>query len=425
MKNGIFFLTYDGYYNFTSGIGTQTKTFLKGLEAYYGEYSKRYGEFEVNLIIPNFDESVYGYDERRILDASKIVDGLGGNVYKCASSLDKEGSNFWTVHNWEKVSASAAAIIVKESRKYEKVIVLAIDPPFLKTPRYINIYKPKTKIQSVILMYTSAYIHDEKLSSGRLKWEIDGLASAQEYENIKIGDVCGYMRNHFVEFYGVSKNLFVPYSSSLFLEDTDFQDVSRADLMAVLNKYNIPLNKDIVFAFGRTSWVKGFDTLLKGFSLLDQEKIHLVLLATQFVEGDASEYSRLIEKEKISCSLITDFTRELPVALCQYGRCKIVVCPSRQEPFSNIPLEVALWAKEHGPVVLASNIGGFKEQIIDNKNGFLFNVDDEKDLARKINYILQIPESKLGSIRLAAYKKVLKERDFFNNFGRLLDVLWR
>ncbi len=48
MKNGIFFLTYDGYYNFTSGIGTQTKTFLKGIEMYYQEYCKIYGEFEIN-----------------------------------------------------------------------------------------------------------------------------------------------------------------------------------------------------------------------------------------------------------------------------------------------------------------------------------------------------------------------------------------
>lgn len=64
MKNGIFFLTYDGYYNFTSGIGTQTRTFLKGIEAYYQKYSEIYGEFEVNLIVPNFDNTVYAYDEQ-------------------------------------------------------------------------------------------------------------------------------------------------------------------------------------------------------------------------------------------------------------------------------------------------------------------------------------------------------------------------
>lgn len=424
MKNGIFFLTYDGYYNFTSGIGTQTKTFLKGIEAYYRKYSEIYGEFEVNLIVPNFDNTVYGYDEQDIACADNVIQNLGGKVYKCASSFDKDGTDFWTSDNWEKVSASAATIVLKEHTKYKRIIVITVDPPFLHTPKYLSVSREaSSEIQSVILMYTSAYIHDEKLSDDRRKWEYDGLRSAQEHKNIKIGNVCNYMHDHFVKYYDVNSNSFAPYPSSLFLESQDFNKLPQHEILYILNKYNIPLDKDIVFAFGRTSWVKGFDILLKGFGLV-QDNVHLVLLATQF-EDRVGEYEILIQKEKINCSLITQFTRELPVALCQYERCKIVVCPSRREPFSNIPLEVGLWAKEQGPVVLASKIGGFIEQVIEGKNGFLFDVDNYKDLARKIEHILQLPKERLNSIRLAAYHKVKEERDFFKNFGQLLDSLWR
>lgn len=423
MKNSIFFLTYDGYYNFTSGIGTQTKTFLRGIEAYYQEYCKLYGEFEINLIVPDFDDTVYGYNEQDIKYADKIISNLGGKVYKCTSSLDKDGTNFWTNNNWKKVSASAASIVLREAIKYKKVIVITVDPPFLHTPEYISAYnKSDLKIQSVILMYTSTRIHDKKLSSDRLEWEYNGLLSAQKYKNIKIGNVCDYMHDHFVKFYGVNLNSFIPYPSSLFLEDNDFSNLSQPKISYILNKYNIPTNKDIIFAFGRTAWVKGFDTLLKSFGLI-QSKIHLVLISTQFEDG-IQEYETLIKNNGINCSLLTEFTRELPIALCQYKQCKIVVCPSRREPFSNIPLEVGLWARKNGPVVLASNIGGFIEQIDDNKNGFLFNVDDHEDLARKIEYILQLPEKRLNSIRSAAYHKVVKERDFFKNFRLLLDSLW-
>ncbi len=423
MKKGIFFLTYDGYYNFTSGIGTQTKTFLKGIEAYYCKYSELYGEFEVNLIVPDFDNTVYGYNKQDIRYANKIISKFGGKVYKCASSLDKDDTNFWTSTNWKNVSASAASIILRESNKYKKVIVITVDPPFLHTPEYLSVYnKVDSKIKSVILMYTSARIHDKKLSSDRLEWEYSGLLSAQKYKNIKIGNVCDYMHDHFVRFYGVNLNSFIPYPSSLFLEDSDFNNLSQLKISHILSKYNIPTDKDIIFAFGRTAWVKGFDTLLKSFGLI-QNKPHLVLLSTQFENG-IQEYKTLIKNGKINCSLITQFTRELPIALCQYKRCKIVVCPSRREPFSNIPLEVSLWAREHGPVVLASNIGGFVEQINDSKNGFLFNVDDYEDLARKIEYILQLPKEQLDSIRSTAYYKVVKERDFFKNFGLLLNSLW-
>lgn len=426
MKNGIFFLTYDGYYNFTSGIGTQTKIFLKGIEEYYQRYRNIYGEFEINLIVPDFDDTVYGYNEQDIKYANGVIHALGGKVYKCTSSLDKEGTDFWTVSNWRKISASAASIVLKESVKYQRIIVIAIDPPFLHTPRHISICGgTNSKIKSVILMYTSAYIHDKKLSYDRLRWEYSGLISAREYENVKIGNVCNYMHDHFVNNYKVNLNSFVPYPSSLFIEDSEFDNLSQEQILSVLNKHNIPPDKNIVFAFGRAAWVKGFDTLLKGFALL-QDKVHLVLLATEFEDskGRIKEYEMLIQKEKLNCSLIADFTRELPMALCQYERCKIVVCPSRREPFSNIPLEVGLWAKEQGPVVLASNIGGFIEQINDEGNGFLFNVDDHEDLARKMGYILQLPEESLKSIKARAYHKVVTERDFFKNFERLLNSLW-
>lgn len=420
MKNGIFFLTYDGYYNFTSGIGTQTKTFLKGIDAYYERYRKLYGDFEINLVVPDFDPTVYGYNKQDIEYADRIIKKFGGKVYTCQSSFDREGSNFWTSENWEKISISASSLILQESAKYKKCLIVTVDPPFMHVP--MSIAKVNPEIQSVILMYTSAYIHDENPLENRIRWEKQGFLSASEYKNIKIGDVCDYMSDHFVKFYDVYQKSFVPYPSSLFLRDADFDRQSQDKILQILKKYDIPLDRDIVFAFGRMAWVKGFDTLLNGFGLI-KNKAHLVFVATQF-EDRIEEYKEIIRKNKLDCTLITTFTRDLPSALCQYGRCKIVVCPSRREPFSNIPLEVGIWAKEKGPVVLASDIGGFVQEIIDGENGFLFKVDDSEDLARKIDSILLISEERLKSIRIEAYNKVQKERDFFKNFGLLLTSLW-
>lgn len=424
MKSGIFFLTYDGYYNFTSGIGTQTKTFLKGIETYREEYSNRYGDFEINLIVPMFNETVYGYNKQDIEYANRIVHETGGNVYTCSSALDKEGSDFWTRNNWEDVSASAAASILKEAVRYTRSLVFAIDPPFLHTPKYfIERMAEENNIQSVILMYTSAYIHDEKLLEDRVAWEAEGFMLPKQHKNIKIGNVCNYLTNHFLDHYDAVRESFVTYPSSLFIKDVDFAELSRSQVLSVLNKYNIPLDKDIVFAFGRTSWVKGFDTLLKGFAEI-RKNAHLVLIATPFVENGAEAYKTFIQERKLSCSLFTEFSRDLPIALCQYERCKIVVCPSRREPFSNIPFEVGLWARRKGPVVLASNIDSFREQIHEGLNGFLFEVDNESDLTRKLDNILLLSEKQLHTIRVAAYDRVVNERDFHKNFKLLLDSLW-
>lgn len=423
MKNGIFFLTYDGYYNFTSGIGTQTKTFLGGVDLYYGKYSKIYGDFEVNLIVPKFDKTVYGYNEQDICWANEIIAKFGGKVYICNSELDKAGSDFWTSSNWERVSRSAASIIGKEHRKYKKNIIIAVDPPFLQTARYVfDDQKISSEIQAVNLMYTSAYIHDREVSQERLEWERVGLESAHKYKNIKVGDVCDYMRDHLIKYYGVAEDSFVPYHSSLFLEDDYFDEMSQDEILSILRKNNIPIEKDIIFAFGRSAWVKGFDILIKGMGLVG-DNVHLVLLATES-EDRIEEYKALIREERVSCTILTTFSRELSSALCQYTGCKIVVCPSRREPFSNIPLEVGLWAKNGGPIVLASNIGGYIQQINNGENGFIFDINNHNNLANKIKMILGLPEEKLYIIRIVAHDKVVKERDFYKNFGALLHSLW-
>lgn len=423
MKNGIFFLTYDGYYNFTSGIGTQTKTLLRGIDRYYKKYSRIFGDFEINLIIPKFDKSVYGYSEEDIHWANGIIEKFGGKVYVCDSELDRADSDFWTSNNWERVSRSAASIIGKEHRRYKKSIIIAVDPPFLQTARYVfDDQKLFSEIQAVNLMYTSTYIHDREVFQERLEWERAGLESARKYKNIKIGDVCDYMHDHLCKYYGVAEDSFVPYHSSLFLGDDCFDEISQDKALSVLRKNNIPINKDIIFAFGRSAWVKGFDILIKGMGLV-REDVHLVLLATEF-EDRIEEYKALIQEGKVNCTLLSEFTRELPSALCQYTGCKVVVCPSRREPFSNIPLEVGLWAKKGGPIVLASNIGGYMQQINNGENGFIFDIDDPNDLAGKIDMILGLSEKQLDIIRTAAYDKVVKERDFYKNFGKLLHSLW-
>jgi hypothetical protein len=309
MKSGIFFLTYDGYYNYTSGIGTQTKTFLKGIETYYKEYSHLYGDFEINLIVPMFDETVYGYSKKDIEYATRIVHKTGGKIYICDSSIDKEGSNFWTTTNWKTVSSSAATIILREANKYKRCIVITVDPPFLHTSKYIaEGTKGQDNIKSVILMYTSAYIHDEKLLEDRAEWEAEGLMLPQRYENIKIGNVCNYMAKHFMNYYNVTPESFVPYPSSLFIDSDEFLELSRVQILSILQKYNIPLDRNLVFAFGRTSWVKGFATLLRSFTLVN-ENAYLILIATPFVEGDAEKYRDFIKKYNIKCSLFTEFNR--------------------------------------------------------------------------------------------------------------------
>lgn len=136
-KTGIFYLTYDGVYNYTSGIGTQTKTLLEGLNYNATMLREIVGDFDLNLILPTFDNTTFGYLEEQLHYSNALVAKLGGRIFTCTSTTDSPNSDFWTVPNWERMCSSSSTIILKEAERYDQSIVIAVDSPFLLTPKYM------------------------------------------------------------------------------------------------------------------------------------------------------------------------------------------------------------------------------------------------------------------------------------------------
>ena len=63
MRNAIFYLTYNGLYNFTNGIGTQTQLLISGLEVLRESLVRQYGPIDVHLVCPLPDALTWGYDQ--------------------------------------------------------------------------------------------------------------------------------------------------------------------------------------------------------------------------------------------------------------------------------------------------------------------------------------------------------------------------
>ena len=72
MRNAIFYLTYNGLYNFTNGIGTQTQLLISGLEVLREMLVRRYGPIDVHVACPAPDTHTWGYDHA-FFSASKNV----------------------------------------------------------------------------------------------------------------------------------------------------------------------------------------------------------------------------------------------------------------------------------------------------------------------------------------------------------------
>jgi glycosyltransferase involved in cell wall biosynthesis len=102
-----------------------------------------------------------------------------------------------------------------------------------------------------------------------------------------------------------------------------------------------------------------------------------------------------------------------------------VVAPSRHETFSNIPLEVALWAREAGPVIVASQVGGFVDQIEAGVTGFFLDSASCLDMTRTIRRVLDLSPEAHATIRRQACQRVTAMFDLARNFPATLRWFWQ
>lgn len=426
MTRAIFYLTYNGICNNTNGIGTQTKTFLAGMQRHYERLATEFGPFAVHLAGQVCGESWWGYSRDNLAEAQAITRKLGGDVHVCPYQT-AANAEFWTPAGWLALSTGAAAIVLNEARRYESTLVIANDIPFLHTPLILERAKADAgvRVQSLVALYGSTYVHLRgSPDPARLQWEREGLAAAR-CSDVRIGHFSDFMRTHFRERYGVDACAFVPYRSSLLLEHDDFRPLSQVEIAAILARRAIPLDRPLILAFGRADPIKGFDLLLGSLDSL-RGRVHLVLNVVPYA-ADApilACYRRLIAQHGLSATLLSGYSRELPRALSQWHGTRAVVVPSRGEPLSNIPFEVSLWARRSGPLLVCSNVDGFPEQIDNGVNGLLFDIDAPGDLERVLTEALSLPEERRGAMRAAAAARVLRERDFARNFAQMLAAFW-
>ena len=75
------------------------------------------------------------------------------------------------------------------------------------------------------------------------------------------------------------------------------------------------------------------------------------------------------------------------------------------EAFGRVSVEAQSMQK----LIIASNIGGSNETIIDEKTGLLFEAGDSKSLCKKIIRALTMDESTLKTIGIEGRKNIIKK----------------
>ena len=96
---------------------------------------------------------------------------------------------------------------------------------------------------------------------------------------------------------------------------------------------------------------------------------------------------------------------DMPTA---YSIASVVVSPSIEpEAFGRVAVEAQAMEK----IIIASNIGGSKETIVDGKSGILFDSGNAKELAKTLNKIIELDDMEKQSIGKEGRKNVIKKFD--------------
>ncbi len=427
MRNALFYLTYNGLYNFTNGIGTQTQLFLSGLERLRTTIEACYGPLDTHVVAPQPEGPTWGYDPVFFQQQQQRIEALGGRVHL----LPYQGHphrELWSIPSWDILSQGAAALLHTQTTAYDRSLVICIDQPWLHTPLALTAQygglPPRT--DCLLVLYNTAFIRNwDTPDVTEAAWEQRGLEAAQPASHVALADICPSFTTHLRTHFDLDNAAFAPYTSSILVQDPIFARQEEASIREILTAYDVPLDADLILAFGRAAPIKGFERLIPALEPLRQ-RAHLVLISVPYLDDDAEQrvYDQLIERHQLRCTHVKQFTRELPRALCQWARTKMVVAPSRRETFSNIPLEVALWAWEQGPVSVTSTAGGFMDQIKPGVTGFLLDIESRSAMTKTLREVLDLSPQVHAAIRWQAYQRVVQAYDFTRNFPVTLNAFW-
>ena len=220
--------------------------------------------------------------------------------------------------------------------------------------------------------------------------------------------IFSHIKENYSEFMKSTKKFLVIFRGI----NVDYFDASTKlenDEKKLLQKWEINEEKKIILMPGRlTSW-KGQQLFIEAVNLvkieLGYEAFHVVILGSE-------QGRNLYKKKLISLSEQYHLTNQIKfIDHCEdmalaYKVSDIVISASVEpEAFGRVAVEAQSMEK----LIIASNIGGSNETIIDGKTGLLFDSGDPKSLSKKIIEGLKMDNSTIKLIGKEGRKNIIKK----------------
>ena len=220
--------------------------------------------------------------------------------------------------------------------------------------------------------------------------------------------IFSHIKENYTKYLNAKKKLLVIFRGI----NVDYFDPTTkldSDEKKLLKEWQIEKDKKIILLPGRLTGWKGQEVFIEALNLanieLGYEAFYAVILGSdQGRDLYKKKLIRLTEQHRLTNQVkFIDHCKDMALA---YKVSDIVVSASIEpEAFGRIAVEAQSMEKP----IIASNIGGSNETLIDEKTGFLFESNNPKSLSKKILKVLSMDEASLQSIGKEGRKNIIQK----------------
>ena len=221
--------------------------------------------------------------------------------------------------------------------------------------------------------------------------------------------IFSHINNNYPDYLSNDKKFLVIFRG-INTEYYNSEKIKTSDKDKLIKKWNLDkFQRKIILMPGRLTEWKGQEMFIESLNLLKKNEPHkqftaVILGSDQGRDIYKKKLTRLVEQYRLNKEIIfVDNFEIMPIA---YEISDIVVSASIEpEAFGRVAIE----AQSMGKPIIASNIGGSRETIKDEKTGFLFNAGDIKSLSEKLSHIFDLDRNTLKLMGNAGRENVIKK----------------
>ncbi len=189
------------------------------------------------------------------------------------------------------------------------------------------------------------------------------------------------------------------------------KNISILKLENVKKDWGLDPGKFTILMPGRLTVWKGQENFIEALNILVEDynisNFQAVILGSdQGRKVYKKKLNNLVQRYRLNQKIkFIEHCKEMPIA---YSLSDVIVSASIEpEAFGRVSVEAQAMAK----LIIASDIGGSKETIINKKTGFLYKHNDPRELAKTLNTVIQLDQDVLDSYGKEGRKNITKKYD--------------